>query len=160
MGIEMERKFLVKKDIFLDKTNIKDIWEIEQHYISNIGDARVRRIVKKNYSNDSEHKLFFFTYKVGENSLQRIEIEKQITEEEYLEIVNSSSVLFLEKKRYIYEYNGDRWEIDFFKDLNIILAEIEIPHTDYQVSIPKWVAKEVTGDINYNNFNIAKSIVR
>ena len=53
------------------------------------------------------------------------------------------------------------WEIDEFLDRPLVLAEIELPAEDTEVVVPGWLEpellREVTGEVEYSNSNIAAS---
>jgi len=52
---------------------------------------------------------------------------------------------------------GDIWEIDVFHGENegLIVAEVEIPSEDYDLTLPEWIREEVTDDVRYYNSNLA-----
>ena len=57
--------------------------------------------------------------------------------------------------------DGDRvWEIDEFLDRELVLAEVELEGEDEDVTPPDWlrpfVVREVTGEPEYVNVNLAK----
>ncbi|WLT38969.1 hypothetical protein NON20_04405 [Synechocystis sp. B12] len=37
----------------------------------------------------------------------------------------------------------------------LILAEVELTHTDEQINLPPWIGEEVTNDTRYYNINLA-----
>ena len=51
------------------------------------------------------------------------------------------------------------WEIDVYRDYDLVLAEVELPSTDTASPIPAWlsgwVLGEVTDDPRFTNFAIA-----
>ena len=62
------------------------------------------------------------------------------------------------KTRYEVEIAGLIWEIDVFADANagLILAEVEIDDPDQPISLPPWIAREVTRDARYSNSQLAR----
>ena len=64
----------------------------------------------------------------------------------------------IEKTRYIVPFKGNNWEIDMFKGFleGLILAEIEIPSSEYKYDIPPFIGKNVTNDPRYYNSNFVK----
>ena len=62
----------------------------------------------------------------------------------------------IEKKRYIVNYNDNKWEIDVFNgELDgLIVAEIEIPTSNYKYDIPPFIGRNVTNDSRYYNANL------
>lgn len=141
---EIERKFIVKKDKLPKLTNGIDI--IQGYIIdSNDGVVRVRK-----YGD-----IYFLTIKLNNVGISRIEIEKEISKEEF-DLLISKSKKSLEKTR----YNIDNWEIDVFKNTenikikNLIIAEIELEKEDIILELPDWIDKEVSYDYRYYNNNL------
>ena len=52
------------------------------------------------------------------------------------------------------------WEVDEFTDRRLVLAEVELKRVDQGVVVPDWlaptVAREVTGEPEYVNANLAR----
>ena len=65
----------------------------------------------------------------------------------------------IEKTRYLVPYGGRTWEIDVFHgdNLGLVVAEVELPSEDQMVTLPPWVAREVTDDPRYFNSNLVKN---
>jgi len=51
------------------------------------------------------------------------------------------------------------WEIDEFDDLNLVLAEVELPEAGAEAPIPEWlrprIVREVTDEKQYRNYELA-----
>jgi adenylate cyclase len=63
---------------------------------------------------------------------------------------------YIDKKRYLIEYEGHTWELDIFEGENsgLIIAEIELGSEDEPFVVPEWVAKEVSDDPRYRNASL------
>ncbi len=65
----------------------------------------------------------------------------------------------IRKHRHRVAANGLVWEIDEFLDLPLVLAEIELPAIDHEVTFPPWLAlvlvREVSDDPRYHNYALA-----
>ena len=52
------------------------------------------------------------------------------------------------------------WEVDEFTDRDLVLAEVELPSEDVEPRLPEWIApyveREVTGEPEYLNVNLAR----
>jgi adenylate cyclase len=158
--IEIERKFLVNKDLLMDELIYTPhrSYEIYQYYIDER--TRLRFITHSDSS-----KKAFITVKDGTSNLERSEWEFEVSYEKAMKMYNS---LFMDKKglgyirktRHIMPYDPDiNWEIDIFHDDNggLILAEIELPSTDFPLSLIPLFGQEVTGVERYYNANLAKN---
>ena len=68
-----------------------------------------------------------------------------------------SNITPIVKTRSEFVYDGNTWFIDVFKGENegLIMAEIEMPHEDYEFNKPNFLEKEVTNDVRYHNNNLA-----
>ncbi len=161
--LEIERKFLVGyPDIkMLEELPACCRAQITQVYLKfNDGQkARIRsRMVNGEY-------LYFHTVKKSITPAKRIEIERRLTEKEYLGFLNDpdSTKYSLEKDRYCISYDSQYFELDvypFWNDRAVL--EIELLHENEEIRFPEWVKviREVTGDRNYNNSTLARKVTR
>lgn len=145
MAIEIERKFLVNGEY---RSFAIRQQHVVQGYLSSVSERSVRvRIIDEKA---------FITVK-GESSnkgTSRFEWEKEITLTEAEALLKICEPGIIEKNRFIIpEKSGLFYEVDVFFGDNkgLIVAEIEVPYEDYQISKPDWLGKEVTGDIRYYN---------
>ena len=148
MGIEIERKFLI------DFNKIKDFddkYYIKQGYILNSKEKVVRVRVTDNKC--------FLTIKGQNIGMTRPEFEYEIPRYEAEQMLDTMCSDVLEKTRYIFSIFCDVWEIDEFHGDNkgLIVAEVEVPSEDYNLTLPKWIVEEVTNDTKYYNNNLIKN---
>lgn len=146
MGKEIERKFLVADDSYVDQAY--KVEEIAQGYLNTDPDRTVRIRTK-----DSRG---FITVKTCSRGATRGEWEYEIPIEDARELLGACTHI-IEKNRYlIHAGNGLKWEVDVFAGrlAGLILAEIELPSEDTPFVIPPFVAAEVTGDPRYYNSNL------
>lgn len=165
--IEIERKFLVKKDLLPDLNQFEKI-AIVQHYLDSSNPTiRLRQInsfklQKNNNSFDISKAEYILTMKGERKLISRQEFEFSISKNEFfgmLQMVNNYNSIF--KSRYLIPYNQDNlvWEIDVFQAKNngLIIAEIEIPKEDYNLNLPEWIDAEISEDDRYSNFSLSKT---
>ncbi len=149
MGIETERKYLVRNDSWrkLVQTGVL----IRQGYLCRTAEytsVRVRRM------GDAA----FLTVKSPRQSISRLEYEYTIPAAEadqMLELLCRKPLV--EKYRYcIPAENGLCWEIDEFLGVNagLVLAEIELPDADMEIILPDWIGEDVSTDPRYFNSNL------
>lgn len=158
---EIERKYLIEYPniSWLENNPTCQRIEIIQTYLnsSNGDEIRVRqRGLNGNY-------IYFQTIKKKINNLKRIEIEKRLSQEEYLKLLMDADTTRkqIRKTRYCLMYKNQYFEIDiypFWKDKAIV--EIELSDDQKEVEFPKQlkVIKEVTEDEEYKNKELAKNI--
>jgi len=150
MGLEIERKFLIKGDF--KKHAVKSL-TIKQGYISTVHGITVRVRLKdiKGY----------LTIKggTGESGLSRYEWEKEIAYDEAEELLRLCDSGVIDKTRYLIPADNYTWEVDEFHGENegLVMAEIELKSEADTFSVPDWLGKEVTGDFRYYNSYIAKN---
>jgi len=153
---EIERKFLIEyPDInWLNKVCKK--LEIIQTYLNSKNDDEVRirqRGINGNY-------IYTQTIKRNVNDIKRIEIEKRLSKDEYLELLMDADITkhSIRKTRYCLIYKNQYFEIDiypFWDDKAIV--ELELNSEDQEIEFPKQLRliKEVTHDKRYKNSELA-----
>jgi len=146
MGIEIERKFLVKDDSWRLSARGK---KYHQGYLNSNKDrtVRVRTIDDKGY----------LTIKGIAKGAVRVEYEYEIPVAEARAMLDElCEKPIIEKSRYKIEYQGHVWEVDEFYGENqgLIIAEVELDTEDQKFAKPEWVGDEVTGDSKYFNSNL------
>ena len=145
MGTEIERKFLTSSDMWRqDAIGIP----YAQGYISRETGRTVRIRIA------GEHA--FLTIKGPVSGISRAEFEYPIPWDDAQELLQLCGGPIIQKQRFHIPYQGHLWEVDLFEGENsgLIVAEVELSHSDENVSLPPWVGKEVTGDPRYYNSNL------
>lgn len=157
--LEIERKYLIEyPDIaWLESNPTCRRIEIIQTYLkSKDGDEiRVRqRGADGNY-------IYFQTIKRKVSDLKRIEIEKRLSQAEYLRLLMEADTTKrqIRKTRYCLTYESRYFEIDvypFWDDKAI--CEIELASENEKITFPEQIKiiKEVTDDEQYKNASLAK----
>lgn len=144
---EIERKFLVKKEIWEKLTKAKPI-QIKQAYLSKNDKGVVRIRIKGERA--------FLTIKSANHGVERHEFEYEVPEEEAKLMFDLFCDKYIEKLRFEVPFEGKIWEVDEFimPQQNFILAEIELEHSDEKFVLPEWVEKEVSDEPIYFNSNM------
>lgn len=139
---EIERKFLVIGDQF--KPSRKGI-NIKQGYLS----IDPERVVRVRVAGEKG----FITIKGRIKGITRTEMEYEIPKDDAEVLLEMCLNHLVEKVRYMEEYNGMIWEVDFFQKENhgLIMAEIELESENQAFDVPGWVGEEVTFDKRYYN---------
>jgi adenylate cyclase len=148
MGIEIERKFLVKKDKWAQVVK-KEKSLFRQGYILSDQQKTIRvRLTDKEA---------FLTIKGQTVGASRPEFEYNIPTEDARHMLDNFCISELSKIRYFIPHDGHTWEVDEFLGLNegLIVAEIELGSEDEAFSLPDWVDKDVTSEKKYTNSNLA-----
>jgi len=145
MGVEIERKFLVKNNRW-PKTNGTTF---RQGYLNTDKERTVRvRIVGQDG---------YLTIKGVTKGATRLEFEYEIPGAEAEQLLDQlCQKPLIEKKRYTVKQDGLLWEIDqFFGDNEgLVIAEVELTHEDQTFEKPDWLGQEVTDDARYFNANL------
>ena len=154
--LEIERKFLIPYPNIAELKALPGCaaLEIVQTYLGG-GAARVRKSVSENgctYTHTEKRKI---------SELTRIEIEREISAQEYAEYLKAADPAFrpIEKTRLCIPYEGHTFEIDiypFWQDKAV--AEVELKSEDEEIIFPDWldIIKEVTFDPSYKNVSLAR----
>lgn len=149
MGIEIERKFLVKGE-FKNLANCNK--KIIQGYISTIPERTVRvRII--------EDKAYLTIKGIGNKSgTSRYEWEKEISVKDASDLLKICEPEIIDKVRYLVEVKHHMFEVDEFlrENKGLIIAEVELEDEDEIFNLPDWIGNEVTGELKYYNASLAK----
>ena len=148
---EIERRFLVKKDLL---PSFVEWTLIIQGYICN----DIKRVVRIRLATTETESKATVTIKGEKVNSKGFEFEYSIPPRDVVSMITNkltTSVLF--KTRYIVEYEGHTWEIDQFEEANkgLIIAEIELSHTDEKFEKPEWLGDEITDDHKYSNLALS-----
>lgn len=153
---EIERKFLLSElpQAVRDSPSVL----IEQGWIPG---ATIQERLRRVRSADGVQ--YFRTIKSG-HGIRRIELEEPVSRRGFESLWRLTQRARIRKRRYNVPDRDLVWEIDDFTTPRLVLAEVELPHEDYELDIPEWlqpfVVSEVTGDPDYENVNLARKVAR
>jgi len=149
MAFEIERRFLIKNDNWKEFINKKI--SIEQGYLSKSLDGWIIRIrlIGKNSK---------VAFKKHINGFTNFEFEYSIPRSD-AETIMSNLPNTIKKERFFLEVEKKSWIIDCFKENNypLEIAEIELSNEEEDLLLPSFISKEITGQIHYSNFSLAKN---
>ena len=157
--LEIERKFLIAyPDLkWLEaQPNCRKVDIIQTYLRSEPGEeVRVRQ------RGENGHYSYYQTTKRTVSEIKRVEIERRLSEKEYLELLMNADTTRrqIRKTRYCLVYRNQYFEIDiypFWTDQAI--AEIELSDEHLPIRFPKEleIIREVTNDPSYRNAALAK----
>lgn len=145
--LEIEYKFLLTHLPIHLKDHTPSL--INQHYTP---ECRIR----EEYTDPARTPTWTKTVKkLTEDPMVYQEDEEEITSERFDE-------LLLDKTCSVYKmrYKVDGWEIDYFPLLGLVIAELEVVHSEHPAIIPRWLTTHVVCDVtdnpHYRNSEIAK----
>ena len=154
MGIEIERKFLLKDQSWREQLSELPKSLTQGYFLRAQGGPTVRVRIADDRA--------FLTIKgrsKGEEGVERSEFEYP------LPVADAAAMLeefcgsrVVEKKRYyLPAENGLCWEIDEYLGENegLFTAEIELPSPETSFEIPSWLGEEVSGDSRYGNGSLS-----
>ena len=152
MALEIERKFVLKRlpDKLFDK-----MFFIEQFYYS-----VQERFERYRQIKEGKDIKFYKTIKTNISHGVFNEDETVIDTDEYQQHFNDIDKVtsFVEKVRYKYNIGDLVWEIDYYVNLHLIIAEIELPDINHKFDIPDFIKNEliyeVTGIKEFSNYNL------
>lgn len=147
--IEIERKFLVNNNSFLDDFSHSN--RIVQGYLSSQPERTVRVRIKGEKG--------YLTIKGKSEGFSRYEWEKEIAIEDAEKLLALCEPSVIDKIRYEIIVGSHVFEVDIFYGENegLILAEVELQAEDEVFEKPNWLGKEVTHDIRYYNSYLSKT---
>ncbi len=157
---EIERKYLIKPPTAQEIASFPklDSSEIVQTYLTE-GENGMSRRVRKRCREKSGEK-FYYTQKSDIGFGERIELEREITQEEYKKLLAEADPKRrpIEKVRHCFEYDGRTFELDIYAfDETFATLEIELNDINEQFNMPDFITvlKDVTGDRRYTNATLA-----
>jgi adenylate cyclase len=149
MGIEIERKFLVRNADWRGQPRPSE--RLSQGYLSRADDERVEIRIRCAGSRS------FITVK-GKGGLTRSEFKYEIPYDDAQKMLQGfCSPLLVEKVRHEIEHGGMKWYVDEFLGAHagLVLAEVELTDANQGIDLPLWIGKEVTENPTYRNANLA-----
>ena len=155
---EIERKFLILRPDLLNLGALCKVKEISQTYLTaSEGSVRVRRTEERGTVSYVE------CCKRNVTSLRRIEIERELTEEEYNRRLAARDPRrqTIRKTRYCLPYAGHTFEIDIFPFWSRqAIMEVELKSENEEFTFPPFVRvlREVTEDPAYSNHSMARDV--
>ena len=146
MGLEIERKFLIKNDSW--KNEIKKTISIIQGYLN----SEVERTVRIRIQGERG----VLTIKGKNQNVTRKEFEYQIPLDDALNLLAMCEKPIIEKTRFLIPSNHSTWEIDVFDGENkgLVIAEIELTSEEESFDIPNWLGEEVSSESKYYNSSL------
>lgn len=142
MGTEIERKFLVKKELLPKDLPAPD--ELEQGYLCTDPTVRVRLVSRPDGTRHAE-----LTIK-GKGLLTRAEFNYPIPTADAEALLRLCRTALRKRRRRM-----GRFELDHFRDRDLWLAEIELRDAGERFDRPAWLGEEVTEEPNYSNSRLA-----
>lgn len=155
--VETERKFLIEMPDLSELAQMKAS-DISQTYLTGPnGDERIRKRV---YENET---VYTHTRKTPISNMSRIELEEEISEDEYKNLLKNADphMATVHKTRYEIPYNGKCFEVDvypFEKDRAVMEIELGSEREEFEVPPFIKIIKEVTEDEAFSNKSIAKKL--
>lgn len=145
MGVEIERKFLVRGEAWRQGTGERMV----QGYLS----RDKARTVRVRVAGEAA----FLTIKGVSVGATRAEFEYPIPVADALALLALCDGPLIDKVRYRVPSGEVVWEVDVFSGDNagLVVAEVELPHEDAAFDRPEWLGEEVTHDARYFNSNLA-----
>tara|TARA_B100000945_G_C20081987_1_gene457264 strand:+ start:42 stop:542 length:501 start_codon:yes stop_codon:yes gene_type:complete len=152
MGIEIERRFLVRNEDWRSKVISSE--NFSQAYLNSNADKWTTRIRLIN------NNQAFITLKSSINGLINHEFEYPIPTKDAIELLKLSKYK-ISKTRYHLKVNKKNWVVDSFNGSNssLIIAEIELNSESEQIQIPTWCGQEITGIKSLSNSSLAKTSI-
>ena len=145
--MEIERKFLIKKELLPAELESYPFHEIEQGYLCTNPVVRIRR-------QDDE---YYLTYK-GKGLMAREEYNLPLNEQAYNHLVAKADGNIIIKRRYLIPLPPYTIELDVFEKslAPLIIAEVEFPSIEEANAFtpPDWFDQDVTKDPAYHNSNL------
>ena len=159
---EVFRKYLIDvSDEVLEKMSQEHNYmtcHITQHYLESLNNTERR--IRKRVRNDSV--LYSYSEANYLSTQERIKTDRVLSERQYFDLLaeKDQNLNVIDKERYSF-INGDRfYKLDVFDfDKTKGILSVQLPSKEEEVLLPDYVhvIKEVSDDVNYKNYYLAKS---
>lgn len=154
MGIEIERKFLVRDDAW--RAQASKVVRMAQGYLNDaaaLDSGRQRASVRVRIADGRA----FLNLKSRELGHTRQEFEYDVPMDDAQALLALCVGGLLEKQRHHVRVGAHLWEVDEFLGDNtgLVVAEIELAHADEDFERPAWLGREVTDEARYYNLALA-----
>jgi adenylate cyclase len=143
MPVEIERKFLVKSDVW--RAQVRRSQRMSQGYLASSGNVSVRVRIAGDEA--------WLNIKAGGFVASRHEYEYPLPLDEARELLALAEGPPIEKTRHFVEQGALTWEIDEFGGDNsgLVVAELELDSENADFARPPWLGVEVTDLTRYYN---------
>ncbi|MGA1854435.1 CYTH domain-containing protein [Azospirillum sp. 11R-A] len=152
MALEIERRFLVRKDVrHLCWNGVRMV----QGYLPSDGVSTVRVRIAEDRAT--------LTIKSLKRGTCRDEVEHPLDLDFARQLLlHGCEGRVIEKTRYRHCQDGLCWEIDVFDGENsgLVIAEVELETPDQTVPLPDWIGAEVTTLRAYGNSALSRAPIR
>ena len=147
MGVEIERRFLVKDGWQPSGESI----HMKQGYLPGTGPMLVRIRIE-------EDRRAVLTLKGRTEGITRSEYEYEIPMQDAEELLLRCQKRVVEKTRFFVPVGDYTWEVDVFVGANdgLVIAELELSDENEVFDRPDWLGAEVSMDGRYYNVNLAE----
>ncbi|MBQ1827470.1 MAG: AAA family ATPase [Erysipelotrichaceae bacterium] len=160
--VEIFKKYLVNIDEktleMLRQNETCTSTHITQYFLQSLHneEKRIRRRVKNGTA------LYYYSEANTLTPNTRIKVDRMISERQYNDYLSQKddSLSVIEKDRYGFIHNNYYFKLDIFEfDPKHALLSVQIPDEKTLVDIPEYfdIIKDVSDDINYKNYYLAKS---
>jgi CYTH domain-containing protein len=156
MATEIERKFLVRTDWSPADVDGVTAVRLQQGYLL----ASPKVSVRVRSAGDAAWLTIKGSSTVSKSGLSRLEFEYPIpVEDAEVLLTTLCAQPVIDKTRYSLIEHGMLWTVDVFAGQNagLVLAEVELEHPNQPVTLPAWVAEDVSGDGRYSNAYLSKT---
>lgn len=154
MGVEIERKFLVKE--LPGNLSSYPVRLLEQAYLNFTPTVRIR------HDKSKEHDKYELTYK-GNGDFSHEEYNLPLDKESYEHLMTKHDGTVIRKKRYMMPLGKLTAELDIFEGelQGFLLVEVEFDSIDEENAFvpPSWFGKDVTAGGEYSNARLARGIL-
>ena len=154
MGIEIERKFLVRGDGW--RSAAHKVVPMAQGYLNDIAmvdSGAMQASVRVRIEGDEAR----LNIKSRELGARRQEFEYPVPVADARALLALSVGGLIDKRRHYVEHAGHLWEVDEFLGDNagLVVAEIELSSVDEAFEAPDWIGVEATQAPRYYNLALA-----
>jgi len=161
MAIEIERKFLLKQSpqqlAAAGYITLLSEQRIEQTYLAMDSNEEIR--VRKIMDMSTKQTSYTHTFKRG-NGLVREEIEYEISESIYGQMMKAFGYIPLTKNRITAKFGDHTVEIDIYDQIQLAVLELEFSSLEEAESYeaPEWFGADISSEKQYSNKKVWREL--
>ena len=155
-NLEIERKYLLKRLPTQIKWDL--IINIKQYYLPD------KTRIRESFTNGEYTYVKCNKTLLSKNPRVYDEVEILLAKDKFIALLKKAK-RGLMKTRFIKKVQGKlKWEVDVYEDLDLVVAELEIPSRKFKIKIPRFISDVLIMDVTkfseFTNRSLSEKIRR
>lgn len=154
VNVEIERRFILR-NIPLKAERSGTVLGIGKFYKESDAGVIRYRCTSANGKPDQYEKIIKLSISPGVNTEEILPVTKESFEQEL-----SDNMRYISKKRFVVNEGKHKFEFDVFKNMKLVILEVEVNDLHEEIVFPDWIKREIIAEITgmkeFSNYNMAR----